>query len=1406
MDYNRNVIGIDIGSIAISVAELSTDRKVLKTAYRSHSGDIENNLKDMLRNFDIEHAVGFAATSSGNHMLKHTVIYDSRISYITAARHFNKIIGSLLIIGGERFGLALFDEDGNYLNYKSNTSCAAGTGSFLDQQAARLNLGSIEEFSRISSESSGDIPKIASRCSVFAKTDLIHAQQEGYSLEQICNGLAYGLAKNVVDTLFSNNKINLPLIFAGGVSKNSSVVKHISEMLGCSITVNEHSNIFGAIGAAVNLIDEKIFTPGLAIKNPSDLIPEKSEEKKYYYPPLTNKNMSYPDFTSRKSYLYTSKIMDFSPVESDIYAAITSGSVHDVYLGIDIGSTSTKAILADKDGEPLAGFYTRTSGRPVQAVRVIFEAIEEFAADYNVTFNFLGTGTTGSGRKFIGTIIGADVALDEITAHARAACELDKDVDTIIEIGGQDSKFTTLKDGRVTFSVMNNVCAAGTGSFIEEQAKKLGCPLSDYSRLSERSESPMSSDRCTVFMERDLNHFLTDGYSVNEILASVLHSVRDNYLSKVAVKKSIGNKIFFQGATARNRALVAAFEQKLGKPVMVSKYCHLTGALGTALHLMDENFSQSAFRGLGLSRTEIPVTTETCDLCTNHCKIRIADVNGESVAFGFLCGRDYETKKFIKLQESGLDLLEMRKHAFSFMKNKKYDEKFTIGIPAALHLYEDLPFWEFFFNELSIKTITSANYADSVKIGKNISGAEFCSPMSSLHGHVKYLEDKADYIFLPTYLEVKESEERRQYCYYTQYASSIILSNSKIEKPEKILNPLLKSNKSDFFIKLQLYKTLKALSGRINPLSISNAYEKALKHCRNSMDQLKKIYDYGRKHDDINILFLGRHYSLLNPHMNSRIPEIFSKFGVNTYFHDVVEPARKRNSIIKQLLKSIHWKYGASLLEAAEHAAETDGVYPVLVTSFKCTPDAFVTEYFKTIMEAYNKPYLILQLDEHNSSIGYETRIESAIRAFRNHLKNGEISVQPAKIKGETDINSSYSKIAGKTLLLPNWDSIMCRLLAAAIRHAGVDARALEETVDTISKSLTLNSGQCLPLTAIAQGSMDYIEKYGLDPGKTAIWNMKSKIACNLGMIPSYIKKLMESNGKGYEKVSVLSGEIMFSDLSLMATVDVYFAYMFSGFLRKLGCKIRPYENIRGTTDRILNESVDILEKAFENGEEKEEILSAIIDKFRSIEYTPGARPKVAIFGDLYVRDNDVMNQGLIEVIERNGGEAVTTPYNEYMKIIAEPYLKKWLKEGYYPMVLKYRMMKKAIEYLEQKYVSMMNSILPEPADQMSLDYEKILDQLHIKPEHTGESMDNILKIFHLVGKYPDISLFIQTNPSYCCPSLVTEAMAERIESLTGVPIVTIEYDGTSGPKNDNIIPYIKYPRKIRKEKKHKAG
>ncbi|MBN2040637.1 MAG: CoA activase [Spirochaetes bacterium] len=1401
MNTHKNILGIDIGSISLSAALITPQKEIIKTCYSFHNGDIRNSLINQLENIDFINASMIAVTSSSPDVIKNAVSYDPRISVIACANYFHNKPGTILIVGAERFGAVLFDEDGEYLNYRSNSSCAAGTGSFLDQQSKRLNLSGIEEFAEISFNNTGAIPKIASRCAVFAKTDLIHAQQEGYSLSEICDGLSYGCAKNITDVLFNKDIPAKPVIFCGGVSKNKAVAGHIASLLETDLIIDDYSHIYGAVGAALNLIHDieniTVNQEPQNFKNISDIILSENKEKKYYYESLDIKLSNYPDFAGIESYEFKSKLYPLiPPVEIDIYMELAAEETCNVYLGMDIGSTSTKAVIMDDQKSIIAGFYTRTSGRPVEAVQAVFESIHDLILAKNVTFDFMGTGTTGSGRKFIKEVVNADIALDEITAHARAAYELNKDTDTIIEIGGQDSKFTTMRNGMVTFSVMNNVCAAGTGSFIEEQAKKLNCPLSEYSKKAEGSRAPLSSDKCTVFMERDLNYYLNHEYSVNEVLASVLHSVRENYLTKVAKVASIGNTIFFQGATAKNRALVAAFEQKLNKPIMVSKYCHLTGALGIALNLYDEKITASSFRGIEIYKNHIPVKTEVCNFCTNHCKIKLAEINGRTVAFGFLCGRDYDTKKFVDSGAHKFDFVSRGSAPFAQKTAEEYNYDFTVGIPAALHIVEDLPLWKKFFEILSIRTITSEKCKDPVSTGKKIRGAEFCSPVTSLYGHVQYLSDKADYIFLPFYLEEKQQTDvRRQYCYYTQYAPSLISSIS-FNNECKILNPVIRSINGNFHLKVELYKMIKYITGkRLSFFKISSAYDNAVEYLLSCKEELIKKFDSEFNNDNINIALLGRPYTVLSDSMNSGIPYIFAKLGIRTFFQDMIYD-KKDGSMLNTLLNRLHWHFASEIIETTAYIAKTDALYPVLVTSFKCAPDSFVIDCFRDIMDSHNKPYLILQLDEHASNVGYETRIEAGIRAFRNHF----FSVHRKQIADLSAVNpvfpSGLQSLTGKTLLLPNFDSISCRLVEASLRKAGIDARLLEENDELIRKSMFFNSGQCLPVNAIAMEAIEYIRKYNLDPEKTVIWMLNSTISCNIGMFPNMIKKILHSFGHGLEKTDVFIGSITYLDLSLKIAVNAYFAYMFGGLLRKSACRLRPYEKIKGSTTIAVEQAMNILYDCFLNDTSKDEALEKIIGLLENIEVKQGNRPKIAIIGDIYARDNHVFNQDLIKTIEDNGGEVISAPYNEYLKIIADPYIQKWFREGLYAEAATTRILKSFIPLFEKKCYSYFNRILKEDIHEYSGSAEEVLSGFNVTTFHTGESMETILKIFSFIDRYPDIALFVQTGPSLCCPSLVTEAMSLEIEKATGVPVVTIEYDGTGGLKNDKIIPYLKYPRK----------
>jgi predicted nucleotide-binding protein (sugar kinase/HSP70/actin superfamily) len=701
--------------------------------------------------------------------------------------------------------------------------------------------------------------------------------------------------------------------------------------------------------------------------------------------------------------------------------------------------------------------------------------------------------------------------------------------------------------------------------------------------------------------------------------------------------------------------------------------------------------------------------------------------------------------------------------------------------------------------------------------------------MTALHAHIKFLRDRCDKVFLPFYLEKKSEEKsaRRQLCYYTQFAPSFGGGVSDSGGDPGLLTPLAFSLYGNLFGKAELFRMLRPLvPGGISPFEVSAAFDAALAAREEGLKKLKEVY--GRESvagDGFHVVLLGRPYTVLSEWMNKGIPQTFAAMGVRVFFQDMLTYSREDVAGISPLLNDVHWHYAAKILEAAEVTAKTPGAYPVLITSFKCSPDSFVTDYVRRILESHGKPYLVLELDEHDSRLGYETRIEAAVRAFRNHFGVEQRIREPETEEGLSWRNGvgwvesvlarrgwgrggpdqqpsspwdSRAKVdlSKKTILFPNWDPMSLRLLVAAVRKTGRDVRLLEPSEAAMRRSLRHNSGQCTPLNIIAQDFMEYVDGHGLDPAQTVLWMVASSIACNIRLYPHHIRTILRARGQGFERSQVYTGAMTLLDISPALPPDAYLAYMFGGFMRRMGCRLRPYERHPGETDRVLEEGMKTLEAAFEGDRSKEEALAEVVSRFEAIEIlASGKRPEVAIFGDLYSRDNHVLNQDLVRFIEANGGEVITTPYTSYVKMVVRPYYWKWFLEGQYLNVLSTKALMAAFTRLEKKYFRHFERILGESEPAYDVSPQAILAEYNVRVEHTGEAMDNLLKVFYIAKHHPDVALFVQASPAFCCPSLVTEAMAREIEEKSGVPVVSVTYDGTGGAKNEVILPYLEYPR-----------
>ena len=887
-----------------------------------------------------------------------------------------------------------------------------------------------------------------------------------------------------------------------------------------------------------------------------------------------------------------------------------------------------------------------------------------------------------------------------------------------------------------------------------------------------------------------------------------MFAVRENYLLKVAARGEIGERICFQGATARNRALVAAFEQELGKPIAVSRYCHLTGAYGAALTLAEEMDPgiESSFRGLGIAERTIPIRIETCGYCLNHCRIRIAEVAGEEVAYGFLCGRDYQTKRYIPRLPKRLDLPGRRKSHFF---GKTVENPATLGIPAMLHLYDDLPFWMDFLKRLGIDFTTSLNKGKSTHHGERIAGAEFCAPISHFHDHIVSVAKRSHWILCPVYIEDRNSvsghnknSSLRKYCYYTQFAPSLGFQTLERENfdPGRFIRPIIDPRRGEKIIIKSIYESFKPLLGKLMSLNeMEFHYRESTKKVQSLRSSwASRFSPPSFQGTEPEIVLLGRPYAVFDDSLNKRIPELIADQGLIAWYQDMlpVQPQDREDD----LLSKIHWHYAAEVLSAAYYCAKTPGLYPILMTCFKCNPDSFVIEHVKHIMDSVDKPYLVLQLDEHESSVGYQTRIEAATRAFRNHYqKDRESSATNECLQNLSWITpTSGTQLENKklvkegVLLFPNFDATTARFLVANLQRSGFDARLLEENQSKIHKSIRHNSGQCLPLNIIAQETVDYIHKYSIEPSDATVWMYKSTCACSIGVFPYFLKNLISRIDKNLTDVEVYRGDIIFMDISIATAIRAYCAFLLGGVLRSLGCKIRPYERFAGTTDRTIEIASDILESAFKGKRSLRKSARLALGLFDEIEIVPGNRPKVAVFGDLYSRDNEVFNQNLIRSIEIAGGEAITTPFSHYLKIISSALFLRLAKERQLKQLVIYKTMLSIVEIIEWSLSRHFSAKIGKYHRSPIKRVESYLERFYVNLYNEGESYDNILKIFEILRHHPDVSLFVQASPELCCPSLVTEAMKSEIEAVTGVPIVSINYDGTAAQHNEIVFPYVR--------------
>jgi predicted CoA-substrate-specific enzyme activase len=1244
-------LGLDIGSVSLNTVLLDQSFQVIEEHYDFIYGKpfhtLIERLTNILSKYPGDAIQVTAVTGSGGKLASELIggIYVNEvIAQATAVAKLYPETRSVIEIGGEDSKLILLEKEESaayprLTDFEMNSICAAGTGSFLDQQARRIGLSIENEFGAMALLSK-DPPRIAGRCSVFAKSDMIHHQQIATPLHDIVAGLCFALARNFRSTIARSKEIRKPIVFSGGVAANAGMVRAFREILNLregELIIPAHHASMGAIGAVMHVSDmkDRHFTfKGL-------------NELKEYIQQDGLQAVSLPPLIESKALIQKPVHFRFNGQEKIL-----------VYLGLDIGSLSTNLVLLTEDHKVVTRRYLPTAGKPLEAIQRGLTEIYDEVGERAVV---MGAASTGSGRYLTGDFIGADVIINEITAQATAAIDYDPTVDTIFEIGGQDSKYISLKNGVIVDFEMNKVCAAGTGSFLEEQAEKLNIRIIEqFGKVALDCNCPVKlGDRCTVFMESDLNSFLQRGMKVDRLVGGLAYSIVNNYLQKVVGERKVGQHVFFQGGVANNKSVVAAFEQVLQRPVKVPPNFDVTGAIGAAIlaKRFINNTGITRFKGFQMRNVPYAVSRFNCNGCINHCEIRKVKVEGEKKAlfYGGRCEK-YETSDRKPTPNSIPNLfskrIEMLIGDYTFSKSP---DKKTIGIPRALMIfYQQFPFWRTFFEELGFAVLISRN-TDKELVTRSLEtiSTEVCLPVELMHGHVvDLIEQGADYVFLPFIVDTKgKPGNHTANCNCPWIQSHPFMVKAALRSrfsTEKILTPVLHFRHFNTALQHELCSFFKN-KFRIQASAVKKAIVKA--------DETQMAFEsglvlYGKQvlknipEGCRPVVLLGRPYNSSDPFLNLELVEKLIRHNLMPIPLDFLELPISQ---VFEHYRSMYWPNGQKILAAARMVAGDDRLHAVYITNFRCGPDSFLLHYVDE--ELKEKPCLHLEVDEHSADAGMITRIEAFVDSLRGAEANKDFKEEIFHPRP-----GPSSPLKDRVLYFPYMND-NAHAIAAAARSCGIRSEVLpmQDEKDLELGRLYTSSRECFPMICTTGSFLKKLMQPGIDPSKVSFFMPDHNGPCRFGQYNHLQRVIFDK--LGFNKVEIVSpsNDSSYADIAGKDAPKFRFnawkGFIAVDFLRKLKQESQPYELHTGDTENVyrlsLNRIISCIEKSSHG---LHNVLKAIVDDFKSIPADKSIRkPVVGVVGEIFMRDNAFCNGGLIYRLEKLGVETVIAPFSEWL-------------------------------------------------------------------------------------------------------------------------------------------------------------
>ena len=1403
-DNMKNLkIGLDVGSTTVKAVLVDNKNNILYKDYRRHYSDtkktIEALLSEIIEKYPNDRfsiiTTGSGAIAIANYL--NIPFVQEVIACKNAIKEYCPQVDVAIELGGEDAKIIYFDQT---IEQRMNGTCAGGTGAFLDQMAVLLNT-TTEGLNELAKNGTQIYP-IASRCGVFAKTDIQPLLNEGAKKEDIALSIMQAVVNQTISGLACGKPIKGNVIFLGGPLNYLSTLKErFVETLNLKeneIINPEDARLFVATGALIDKTKRQYYSKEEVI-NIIKKLDKFKESESNNLTPLFKTKKSYTEFINR----HKKDCVKRKKLESH---------KGDVFIGIDAGSTTAKLVAIDNKGYLLYEDYRSNKGTPVDTIKSMLLDFYSKLPENTIIRN---SGSTGYGEMLIKTAFNLDISEIETMAHYESANYFLPGVESIIDIGGQDMKYIKIKNNAVDSIMLNEACSSGCGSFIETLSKSLNISIDEFVNLACSSKKPIDlGSRCTVFMNSKIKQTQKEGRPLGDIFAGLSYSVIRNAIQKVMKIRDVstlGNKIVVQGGTFLNDAVLKAFENITGKNVIRPDIAGLMGAYGIALIALnnykkyeDKDVKSSILTKEEINNLVIKTNHTRCKGCQNNCALTINMFNKKSFISGNRCERGSGNNG----SNSTLPNMYSWKYDRLFeYKPLENPTRGTIGIPRVLNMYENYPLWFTLFTKLGFKVIISDHSNRGIyEMGiESMPSESVCYPAKLAHGHIINLIKKdIKTIFYPCIMyETKEfnNSDNHYNCPIVQsYSEAIKLNVEDLEKNNiKFINPFLPLDEKALYKRIMELDEFKEY--KFKKSELQNAIKEAFLEQKRFKEDVRKkgeeFIKYIESHGEKAIVLSGRPYHL-DKEVNHGIDTMINSLGLAVLTEDSICHLSK----LKTKLRVVdQWAYHSRVYNAADVVSHHSNMELVNLNSFGCGLDAIITDQVEEILKKNNKLYTTIKIDEINNLGAAKIRIRSLI-ASMNKRNNDTSKYKTYEYK------KNYFKKEDKkhTLLFPDLSPFHMKLLRVALESEGYNTVYLNEsnnnTVETGLKYV--NNDACYPAIIVVGQLIEALKSGKYDLDNTSVIITQTGGGCRATNYIGLIRKGLKD--AGLEHVSILSFNLSGLEKEQAFKITPGFinralqAVVYGDLLMKLTLSTRPYEKKPNETNKLMKCWQEKCITSLKRGSLKEfnKNIKDIIKDYDSIEINDVMKPKVGIVGEILIKYHDFGNDYLVEKLEKEGAE-VHAPelmgfckYCAYNGIIKSKLLKSAKKN-----IIIYQIALKFIDFYEKEVKKALNKTRFENVTniyELANNVEGILST----GNQTGEGWFLTGEMVELIKN--GITNIVCVQPFACLPNhIVGKSVIKRIRTLyKDANIIAIDYD--PGASHTNQVNRIKLMLTVARE------